>query len=194
MYLKAPVERRLWHAIFSKFITTFTAMKTKKSTKSASKSKKDDPKEFPGYPPYDASEDIMNKSRRVEADLESARIDPPTNTTGRQNPGPRPLSDNADIAPSIDTEEDEELINKDQFAVTEEDLEALGPEDLSLDMGADEELKHRTRPVDFTAKDLDIPGSELDDAAESTGSEDEENNSYSIGGDDHNDLEESKGE
>ena len=41
--------------------------------------------------------------------------------------------------------------------------------------------------------DLDVPGSELDDNMESIGSEDEENNYYSIGGDDHNDLDEDKG-
>lgn len=38
--------------------------------------------------------------------------------------------------------------------------------------------------------DLDVPGSELDDELEDIGSEDEENNYYSIGGDDHEDLEE----
>jgi hypothetical protein len=38
--------------------------------------------------------------------------------------------------------------------------------------------------------DLDIPGAELDDEAESIGSEDEENNYYSIGGDNHDNLEE----
>ena len=38
--------------------------------------------------------------------------------------------------------------------------------------------------------DLDIPGSELDDSDEKIGEEDEENNYYSLGGDDHNDLEE----
>ena len=37
---------------------------------------------------------------------------------------------------------------------------------------------------------LDVPGSELDDADEIIGEEDEENNYYSIGGDDHNDLDE----
>ena len=42
--------------------------------------------------------------------------------------------------------------------------------------------------------DLDIPGSELDDDQENVGSEDEENNFYSIGGDNHNDLEEDKPE
>jgi len=38
--------------------------------------------------------------------------------------------------------------------------------------------------------DLDVPGAELDDKEETIGEEDEENNYYSIGGDDHNDLEE----
>lgn len=37
---------------------------------------------------------------------------------------------------------------------------------------------------------LDVPGSELDDAQEEVGSEDEENNYYSLGGDNHEDLEE----
>lgn len=43
---------------------------------------------------------------------------------------------------------------------------------------------------DELGSDLDVPGSELDDQQESVGSEDEENNFYSIGGDNHNDLEE----
>ena len=42
--------------------------------------------------------------------------------------------------------------------------------------------------------ELDIPGSELDDADEEIGEEDEENNYYSLGGDDHNDLDEDKEE
>jgi hypothetical protein len=41
--------------------------------------------------------------------------------------------------------------------------------------------------------DLDVPGAELDDADEVIGEEDEENNYYSLGGDDHDDLEEDKG-
>ena len=38
---------------------------------------------------------------------------------------------------------------------------------------------------ELTGDDLDVPGTELDDAAEETGSEDEENNYYSLGGDNH---------
>lgn len=43
---------------------------------------------------------------------------------------------------------------------------------------------------DLSGEDLDIPGSELDDDLEEIGSEDEENNYYSIGGDEHENLEE----
>jgi hypothetical protein len=45
---------------------------------------------------------------------------------------------------------------------------------------------------DMSGGDLDIPGAELDDKQEEIGSEDEENNYYSIGGDNHNDLEEER--
>jgi hypothetical protein len=45
---------------------------------------------------------------------------------------------------------------------------------------------------DESGSDLDVPNSELDDLQEDIGSEDEENNYYSIGGDDHNDLDEDR--
>lgn len=47
---------------------------------------------------------------------------------------------------------------------------------------------------DMTGEDLDIPGAELDDNQEEIGSEDEENNYYSLGDDNHEDLIENKGE
>ena len=47
---------------------------------------------------------------------------------------------------------------------------------------------------DATESKLDVPGAELDDDQEVIGSEDEENNYYSIGGDNHDDLEEDRGE
>lgn len=43
---------------------------------------------------------------------------------------------------------------------------------------------------DHLRNGLDVPGSELDDQQESIGSEDEENNYYSLGGDNHNSLDE----
>jgi len=47
---------------------------------------------------------------------------------------------------------------------------------------------------DVSGGDLDVPGSELDDQLEDIGSEDEENNYYSLGGDGHSGLDEDHGE
>ncbi len=47
---------------------------------------------------------------------------------------------------------------------------------------------------DVSGADLDVPGAEDDDAQEEIGSEDEENNHYSLGGDNHDNLEEQDGE
>lgn len=44
----------------------------------------------------------------------------------------------------------------------------------------------------MSGADLDVPGSELDNQQENVGSEDKENNYYSLSGDNHNDLEEDK--
>jgi len=46
---------------------------------------------------------------------------------------------------------------------------------------------------DMPGAELDIPGADLDDEDEIIGNEDEENNYYSLGGDDHIDLEENLG-
>jgi len=58
----------------------------------------------------------------------------------------------------------------------------LNPEDISN--------KKKSHENHLESIDLDIPGSELDNEMEIIGSEDEENNYYSIGGDDHIDLDE----
>jgi hypothetical protein len=79
-----------------------------------------------------------------------------------------------------------ELVPGNESDVTQEDLQALGPKDLSMDMGEDEELlKNRVYPVDMAGLDLDIPGAEeaSDDLDQAIGPEDEENDFYSLGGD-----------
>jgi hypothetical protein len=72
----------------------------------------------------------------------------------------------------------------------------IDPEDITSDkapnMKADEP-NEKSFEDDVSGDDLDVPGSELDDKEEAIGSEDEENNYYSLGGGDHNDLEEDKG-
>ncbi|SHG97516.1 hypothetical protein SAMN05444372_11285 [Flavobacterium micromati] len=71
----------------------------------------------------------------------------------------------------------------------------LNPENISKNKTPYETVDG-TNKKDFqdtmTGSDLDVPGSELDDQQESIGSEDEENNYYSLGGDNHNDLDEDK--
>jgi hypothetical protein len=139
---------------------------------------------FPGYPKYSADEDITRRAKRVDENLDDEVL-----TQVKHNKELK--TSQGDDTPDItDNAESTESGQENTFDVTNEDLEALGPKDLSMDMGEDEQLKHRTRPVDFAGKDLDVPGSELDDDQEETGSEDEENNSYSLGGDDKENLDE----
>lgn len=160
--------------------TAKTARKTSaKKLSGTAKPKAGEEKEFPGYPKYPASEDIMNRDTRAEGNLDDE-------VNMKLSKGYTDA--NEEVVESV--EDELKPAKKNPYDVTDEDMEALGPEDLSMDMGDDEQLKHRNRPVDFSAKDLDIPGSELDDDKEEVGSEDEENNSYSLGGDNHEDLEE----
>lgn len=72
----------------------------------------------------------------------------------------------------------------------------LNPEDISKNKVPNEKrgsMNEKSFDEDLSGDDLDVPGSELDDQQESVGSEDEENNYYSLGGDDHNDLDEDEG-
>lgn len=63
--------------------------------------------------------------------------------------------------------------------INQEDRQALHEEGLSMDQGRDRPLSERDRPVDFTGKDLDIPGqAESDTTHAGTDLPDEENNQY----------------
>jgi len=73
----------------------------------------------------------------------------------------------------------------------------LNPEDISKIKAFNSETRSGSRTNlhendGSPGSDLDVPGSELDDEQEEIGNEDEENNYYSLGGDDHNDLDENK--
>ena len=122
--------------------------------------------------PNDIKDDPMDSSE----DLEERR-----GRAAMEHPVPNNINDEEDRAENSDSD------------VTEEDMQALGPRDLSMDMGEDERiLKNRVWPVDMAGDDLDVPGAELDDKNEAIGSEDEENNNYSLGGDRHEDNVEGK--
>jgi hypothetical protein len=103
----------------------------------------------------------------------------------KENENQKPETDPEFLKESLD-----DLGEKDpdsEYDLTKEDKQALGPKDLSLDGGEDEELLLRSQRVDFTGEDLDVPGAELDDEDEAIGNEDEENNLYSLGGDNNDD-------
>jgi hypothetical protein len=161
---------------------------------------------LPGdYPP---NEDIMNRmnTKRVGIDVENfsrtigtenlnmdeSVVSDPNDIEGDPIPGNDIEDQTNDMERPILKDKDDDA-EKNESDLTEEDLQALGPKDLSMDMGEDEQLlKNRVWPVDMAGKDLDVPGSELDDANEAIGAEDEENNSYSLGGDRHEDNMEGK--
>jgi hypothetical protein len=83
----------------------------------------------------------------------------------------------------------EDIFNQDK------EIRNLNPEDLSKNKSQNEKRRRNNEKdfeEDMSGDDLDVPGTELDDDQEEIGSEDEENNYYSLGGDDHNNLDENK--
>ncbi len=78
---------------------------------------------------------------------------------------------------------------EDIYIQSKEEME-INPEDISKkksDVESDEIQDEEDEDDGDPGKNLDVPGSELDDVQEEIGSEDEENNYYSIGGDNHDD-------
>jgi hypothetical protein len=134
-------------------------------------------KDFPGYPHYPASEDIMNVKGEVRIDADVEDIARSGNVLSSDLPGRTAVENNVIV-------ENETDINTEpnDADVTADDLIALDGPDVD------------TAKVDMLEgeNDLDVPGSEEDDANEDIGEEDEENNYYSLGGDAHDDLEEDK--
>ena len=85
--------------------------------------------------------------------------------------------------------EDEDIYNKfnKEFDIDPENL-SKNKDIIKIDKSANWNEKNLNQ--ERSGNDLDVPGTELDDDQEYIGSEDEENNSYSIGGDNHNNLDE----
>ena len=144
--------------------------------------------DFPGYPHYPAKVDIMDArtgTHKVDIDVENLASS--RNSTGvsqRFSPGtdrerakdsmtPQPGLGDDDLDLKMGTEAD---VDEDDLAVlNSSDAEIGRPQNVS-----NEDLEN----------DLDVPGSEMDDATEKIGEEDEENNYYSLGGDRHESQEE----
>ena len=119
----------------------------------------------PPYPVNPASEDIYRNS------IEEKEVDP------------------EDISKTKRPNETEKIVNE-------------GADDFDAGIAAKEPIRkkrvgkrnEKDFKDDVSGDDLDVPGSEFDEGVEVNGNEDEENNYYSLGGDDHNDLDKDKGD
>lgn len=77
--------------------------------------------------------------------------------------------------------------------VTGHDKDIVSQKNIHGDGGDDQQLRDRKKKVDFAGKNLDVPGSEKAKKS-NTGLRDEENQLFSQGGDDKDNLEEDKPE
>lgn len=127
---------------------------------------------FPGYPKYPATDDIVYRAKRVEMDLDGEERSQEPDQSQRP-PKATAATKNTNDSPSD---------------VTQDDLQSLNSEERSFE-GDDEVLEDRVYPVDFSGEDLDVPGTDQEESDEA-GNEDEENKLYSLGGENHEDLEE----
>ncbi|MFD2914217.1 hypothetical protein [Psychroserpens luteus] len=75
--------------------------------------------------------------------------------------------------------------------ITKEDKSILGDKagNLKTELSEDDILKNRERPVDFTGKNLDVPGRTLPKNRSNSELKDEENQLYSQGGESNESLE-----
>ena len=136
--------------------------------------------EFPGYPHYPASEDIMNPAnslQRVPVDVENLA---PTGVLPNQAATKKSVS--GDTGSSQQSDDEIRIVSGTEADVTKEDLRLLS--------ATEGPYAPASNSATVTGEDLDVPGADADDPNEDIGEEDEENNYYSLGGDNHENLEE----
>jgi hypothetical protein len=148
------------------------------------------------------------KMKPDEATLELPDVE---DIPGQENIAPPSLNELADLTASSADEEGDDLFGdeNDTEAGGDPDSEVSAAEAADLegsanDMPTEDDINLRRAALDntdaegvllnegsfnrnITGSDLDVPGSADDDGDEEVGEEDEENNSYSLGGDNHDD-------
>lgn len=139
-------------------------------------------KNLPGYPHYPENEDILSTSsgmHRTDADIEDIP------RSGKLNPTQLAGLNEDDVPPAISDRPGNVSATDPEADLNEDDLLALGSDTPAGETDPEKPEEGSIYAHDASGSDLDVPGSELDDASESLGSEDEENNLYSLGGDNH---------
>ena len=156
--------------------------------------------------------DLQDSDRdKKELEPEATTIDLPdiSDIPGQENVSPAPMGEMADNTISSADEEgdsifgddiDEDIEESSDSNVTRQEKEDL--RSTANDMPTEDDENLRRAALDntdndgdplnegsfksnITATGLDVPGADNDDADEEIGDEDEENNEYSLGGDDH---------
>ncbi|MFY7732986.1 MAG: hypothetical protein ACOVSR_05845 [Bacteroidia bacterium] len=106
----------------------------------------------------------------------------------------KPIKDTKDLKLTTFDEKDNELVDVLLYPPSDDVYNNLveetniDPEDITKNKRMVEEAgewNEKDFDEDMAGDDLDVPGSELDDEQEDIGNEDEENNYYSLGGDNH---------
>ena len=171
---------------------------------------------LPGYPHYNPEEDITATGERVSANMEGvsrannqtgasmAAASDSANTAGQNRPqsqadssrdaaarGPRSAADDAgsdDLEADVSDEERMMLDRADQGMDESDDAQAPLRAQLDETDEDGDPLNEAAGREGMLGDDIDVPGSENDDANESIGEEDEENNYYSLGGDEKRGL------
>ena len=161
-------------------------------------------------PENQLSDQIDSAHDREELEQEEVEVSLPyvEDIPGQENINPAPLGEMADTTISSSDEEGDDLFNDsiDEEIIENSDSNVSQSEKRDLhiaanDMPGDDEnlreaaldstdedgtpLNEESFDKNFTASDLDLPGTELDDENENIGEEDEENNNYSLGGGDN---------
>jgi hypothetical protein len=150
---------------------------------------------FQGYPHYPPGEDITqpkNNTGKERLEEDKTHPVPPFNDTmdERDTEAAIVMGTDADV-----TEDDLRLLESSEQNMDTPDSRNLIFSSLdNTDNDGDLLNVDGSLADDVTGDDLDVPGSEADDDNEIIGEEDEENNYYSLGGDNHESQEENKGE
>jgi len=159
-------------------------MDSKRDVENSNDQKTD--QDFPGYPHYPAKEDIMDQrtdTHRVDVDVENLTSNNNSGVNQRFIAGQDREKAKESMIPGPATDDELDIKSGTEADVTDDDLVALNS--TNDEIGTPQNVS-----TEDIGTDLDIPGSELDDANEEIGEEDEENNYYSLGGDRHERQEE----
>lgn len=163
-------------------------------------------------PPNELSPEIDSKSDREKLKPDSTKMKLPDaeDIPGQEHVTPPPAGELAGTTASSADEEAEDIFNENIDEEIRNDPDSnvspMEKKDLFIstrDMpGDDENLRHAALDstdedgtplnedsfnANISPDDLDVPGAGLDDENEKIGEEDEENNEYSLGGDNHDD-------